>query len=137
MTASTRALELVQAAALAADAKQAEDLVALDVTGPLQLTDVFLLATGRNERNVQSIADAVEERLLELGAKTLRREGRSEGRWVLIDVGDIVVHVFHDEDRQYYALERLWSDCPTIPLDVLAESASTSTDAAVDAGAEA
>ncbi|OIH98946.1 MULTISPECIES: ribosome silencing factor [unclassified Curtobacterium] len=114
MTASTRALELVQAAALAADAKQAEDLVALDVTGPLQLTDVFLLATGRNERNVQSIADAVEERLLELGAKTLRREGR----WILIDFGEIVVHVFHDEDRQYYSLERLWADCPTIPLEL-------------------
>ncbi|MBF4614805.1 ribosome silencing factor [Curtobacterium sp. VKM Ac-1376] len=118
MTASTRALELVQAAALAADAKQAEDLVALDVTGPLQLTDVFLLATGRNERNVQSIADAVEERLLELGAKTLRREGRAEGRWVLIDFGDVIVHVFHDEDRQYYSLERLWADCPAIPLEL-------------------
>jgi ribosome-associated protein len=118
VTASTRALELVQAAALAADAKQAEDLVALDVTGPLQLTDVFLLATGRNERNVQSIADAVEERLLELGAKTLRREGRTEGRWVLIDFGEIIVHVFHDEDRQYYSLERLWADCPTIPLEL-------------------
>ncbi|PCN48250.1 ribosome silencing factor [Curtobacterium sp. 'Ferrero'] len=118
MTASPRALELVQLAAVAADAKQAEDLVALDVTGPLQLTDVFLLATGRNERNVLSIADEVEDRLIQAGAKPLRREGRAEGRWVLIDFGEIVVHVFHEEDRQYYSLERLWADCPTIPLEL-------------------
>jgi ribosome-associated protein len=121
VTASPRALELVQVAARAADDKQAEDLVALDVTGPLQLTDVFLLATGRNERNVQAIADEVEDRMLEAGAKPLRREGRGEGRWVLIDFGDIVVHVFHEEDRQYYALERLWSDCPTITLEIPVE----------------
>jgi ribosome-associated protein len=118
VTASPRALELVQVAARAADDKQAEDLVALDVTGPLQLTDAFLLATGRNERNVQAIADEVEDQMLEAGSKPLRREGRSEGRWVLLDFGDIVVHVFHEEDRQYYSLERLWSDCPTIPLEV-------------------
>ncbi|MBE7162510.1 MAG: ribosome silencing factor [Williamsia herbipolensis] len=121
MTASPRALELVQVAAKAADDKQAEDLVALDVTGPLQLTDAFLLATGRNERNVLAIADGVEEQMLDAGAKPLRREGRSEGRWVLIDFGDVVVHVFHEEDRQYYSLERLWSDCPTIPLEVSVE----------------
>jgi len=118
VTASPRAVELVQLAAQAADAKQAEDLVALDVTAPLQLTDVFLLATGRNERNVLAIADEIEDRLLADGAKPLRREGRAEGRWVLIDFGDIVVHVFHEEDRQYYSLERLWSDCPTIPLEL-------------------
>ncbi|WP_144764171.1 ribosome silencing factor [Curtobacterium sp. 9128] len=127
MTASSRALELVQVAAGAADAKQAEDLVALDVTGPLQLTDVFLLATGRNERNVMAIADEVEDRMLQAGAKTLRREGRSEGRWVLIDFGDVVVHVFHEEDRQYYSLERLWSDCPTIPLAIGAEAGAEHT----------
>ena len=117
MTASSRALELVQTAALAADAKQAEDLVALDVTGPLQLTDVFLLATGRNERNVLAIADEVEDRMIAAGAKPLRREGRTEGRWVLIDFGDVVVHVQHAEDRVYYALERLWKDCPVIPIE--------------------
>ncbi|WIB16523.1 ribosome silencing factor [Curtobacterium sp. MCPF17_050] len=118
MTASARALELVQIAAQAADSKQAEDLVALDVTRPLQLTDVFLLTTGRNERNVLAIADEIEDRMLEAGSKPLRREGRSEGRWALIDFGDIVVHVFHEEERQYYSLERLWSDCPVIPLDL-------------------
>ena len=118
MTASARAVELLQAAAIAADDKQAEDLVALDVSEPLPLTDIFLLASGRNERNVLAIAEEIEDRLSALGAKTLRREGRSEGRWVLLDFGDIVVHVFHEEDRMYYALERLWRDCPVIPLEL-------------------
>ena len=118
MTASDRALELVRIAALAADAKSGEDLVALDVSGPLPLTDVFLLATGRNERNVQSIASEVEDKLNEAGAKTLRREGRAEGRWILLDFGDIIAHVFHEEDRMYYSLERLWKDCPAIPLEL-------------------
>ncbi|WP_066515659.1 ribosome silencing factor [Curtobacterium ammoniigenes] len=121
MAASARALELVHLAATAADDKQADDIVALDVSGPLPLTDAFLLASGRNERNVLAIADGIEERLLEAGAKPLRREGRTEGRWVLLDFGDLVVHVFHDEDRQYYSLERLWSDCPAIPLQVAVE----------------
>jgi ribosome-associated protein len=118
VAASERARELLRVAALAADSKQAEDLVALDVSGPLPLTDVFLLATGRNERNVLSIASEVEDKLIEAGAKPLRREGRSEWRWVLLDFGDLVVHVFHEEDRMYYSLERLWKDCPVLPLDL-------------------
>ena len=118
MTASDRALELVRIAALAADDKSGEDIVALDVSGPLPLTDVFLLATGRNERNVQAIAGEVEDKLNQAGVKTLRREGRAEGRWILLDFGDLVVHVFHEEDRMYYALERLWKDCPVVPLDL-------------------
>ena len=120
MTASDRARELLSIAALAADAKQGEDLVALDVTGPLPLTDIFLLVTGRNERNVQSIASEVEDQLNQAGVKTLRREGRAEGRWILLDFGDLVVHVFHEEDRMYYSLERLWKDCPVLPLDLRA-----------------
>jgi len=116
MTASDRARELVIAAAAAADAKQAVDPVALDVSGTLPLTDVFLLVSGRNERNVQAIAGEIEDKLHELGVKRLRREGESEGRWVLLDFGDIVVHVFHEEDRLYYQLERLWRDCPVIPV---------------------
>ncbi|GAB3606103.1 ribosome silencing factor [Conyzicola nivalis] len=118
MTASPRARELVNVAAAAADSKQAEDIVALDVSGPLPLTDVFLIATGRNERNVVAIAGEIEDKMLEAGAKTIRREGRAEGRWILLDFGDLIVHVFHEEDRMYYSLERLWKDCPTIPLDV-------------------
>ncbi|HXD60805.1 MAG TPA: ribosome silencing factor [Lacisediminihabitans sp.] len=118
MTATEHARELLQLAAVAADAKQAEDLVALDVSGPLPLADIFLLATGRNERNVIAIASEIEDRLIEAGTKPLRREGRSEGRWVLLDFGDLVVHVFHEEDRVYYSLERLWKDCPVIPIDL-------------------
>jgi ribosome-associated protein len=118
VTASPRAIELVNIAAHAADSKQAEDLVALDVSGPLPLTDVFLIATGRNERNVVAIAGEIEDKMNEAGIKTLRREGRQEGRWILLDFGDIVVHVFHEEDRLYYSLERLWKDCPAIALDV-------------------
>ncbi len=118
MTASDHARELARIAAHAADSKQAEDLVALDVSDPLPLTDIFLLASGRNERNVLAIAAEVEDKLNEAGVKTLRREGRAEGRWVLLDFGDLVVHVFHEEDRMYYSLERLWKDCPTVPLDL-------------------
>jgi ribosome-associated protein len=116
VTASDRARELVRVAARAADDKKAEDLVALDVSGPLPLTDAFLLATGDNERNVQSIASEIEDKLNEAGVKTLRREGRAEGRWILLDFGDLVAHVFHEEDRMYYSLERLWKDCPALPL---------------------
>lgn len=118
MTASPRALQLLQVAALAADAKQGEDLVALDVSGPLPLTDIFFIATGRNERNVQAIAGEIEDKMLEAGSKTLRREGRAEGRWILLDFGDLVAHVFHEEDRMYYSLERLWKDCPAIALEL-------------------
>ncbi|WP_066039017.1 ribosome silencing factor [Herbiconiux solani] len=118
MTASTRSLELTQIAAQAADSKQAENLVALDVSGPLPLTDVFLLASGRNERNVIAISEEIQDKMAEAGAKAIRREGLSDGRWILLDFGDIVVHVFHEEDRMYYSLERLWKDCPVVPLAV-------------------
>lgn len=116
MTATDHALELLQIAAVAADALQGADLVALDVSGPLPLTDVFLIVTGRNERNVVAIAGEIEDKLIASGAKPLRREGRAEGRWILLDFGDLVVHVFHEEDRMYYSLERLWKDCPVIPI---------------------
>jgi ribosome-associated protein len=124
VTASEHARALLRTAALAADSKQAQDLVALDVSGPLPLTDIFLLATGTSERNVLAIAGEVEDKLNEAGTKTLRREGRSEGRWVLLDFGDLIVHVFHEEDRMYYSLERLWKDCPAIPLDLPEHSSS-------------
>lgn len=135
MTASDRARELVNIAAAAADSKQAEDILALDVSGPLPLTDIFLIATGRNERNVVAIAGEIEDKMIEAGVKTLRREGRAEGRWILLDFGDLVVHVFHEEDRQYYSLERLWKDCPTVPLDV-AGAAPVAEDAPVAGSAE-
>ena len=88
----------------------------VDVSDRLAITDAFVLTSAPNERQVQSIVDAVEERLREHGVKPVRREGVAEGRWVLLDFVDIVVHVQHAEDRVYYALERLWRDCPEIPL---------------------
>jgi ribosome-associated protein len=122
VTASARAVELTVAAARAAADLKAEEIIALDVSEQLVLTDVFLIASGTNERQVGAIVDAVEEALHKLGAKPLRREGKGEGRWVLIDFGDVVVHVQHAEDRVYYALERLWKDCPLVelPADVVA-----------------
>lgn len=124
MTLSEPASRALQVAAHAADAKGGEDLVAIDVSGPLPLVDVFLLVTGRNERNVAAIADEVEDRLREAGVQRLRREGREQSRWVLLDFGDLVVHVFHEEERAFYALERLWKDCPVVPLDLPAPTAA-------------
>ncbi|AWG01312.1 ribosome silencing factor [Clavibacter michiganensis] len=118
MTASPRALDLLKVAASAADSKQAIDLVALDVSGPLPLTDVFLIASARNERNAQAVADEIEDKMIEAGAKPLRREGKSEGRWILLDFGDVVAHVFTEEDRMYYSLERLWKGCPVVALEI-------------------
>lgn len=123
MTATAHALELLKVAAAAADSKAGEDLVALDVSEPLPLADIFLIVTGRSERNVVAIAGEIEDKLIEAGTKPLRREGRAEGRWILIDFGDLVVHVFHEEERMYYGLERLWKDCPVIPIELPAHKA--------------
>jgi len=116
VTASERARTLAIAAAAAASEKKASAIVALDVSEHMVLTDVFLVVSGQNERQVAAIVDAVEERLHAEGAKAVRREGLTQARWVLLDFGDIVVHVQHEEDRAYYALERLWRDCPVIDL---------------------
>jgi ribosome-associated protein len=116
MTATAKAIELAGVAAVAAASLKAEEIIALDVSQQLVLTDVFLLAAGSSERQVGAIVDAIEEAMLKVGAKPTRREGKVQGRWVLIDFGDVVVHVQHEEDRKYYALERLWRDCPTVPL---------------------
>ena len=124
MTATDRAVELAIAAARAASDLKADEIIALDVSEQLVLTDVFLIASGTNERQVSAIVDAVEEALHKVGVKALRREGKSEGRWVLLDFGDIVVHVQHAEDRVYYALERLWKDCPVIELPADAQGGS-------------
>ena len=116
MTATEHALELVAAAARAASDKLAKQIIAFDVSEQLAITDAFVLASASNDRQVRAIVDEVEEKLRHLGAKPIRREGERDGRWVLIDYGDVVVHVQHEEERQFYALERLWRDCPTIPL---------------------
>lgn len=116
MTATDHAIELVVAAARAGSDKRGEQIVAFDVSEQLAITDAFLLVTATNERQVGAIVDAVEDALREIGAKPIRREGQRDGRWVLLDYGEIVVHVQHEEERQFYALERLWRDCPSIPL---------------------
>ena len=128
MTATDRAVELAITAARAASDLKADEIIALDVSEQLVLTDVFLIASGTNERQVSSIVDAIEESLHRAGAKAIRREGKSEGRWVLLDFGDIVVHVQHAEDRVYYALERLWKDCPVIELPADARGGDGATD---------
>ncbi len=117
MTARASSRDMLAIAAAAADSKAGEDLVAIDVSGPLPLVDIFLLVTGRSERNVAAIADEIEDQLLIAGHKRLRREGRQEARWVLLDFGDLVVHVFHEQERVYYGLERLWKDCPIVPIE--------------------
>jgi ribosome-associated protein len=116
VTATDRATELVTIAAQAASDKLANDIIAFDVSDQLVITDAFVLCSAPNDRQVKSIVDEIEERLREVGAKPIRREGERDGRWVLIDYGEIVVHVQHEEERTYYALERIWRDCPTIAL---------------------
>ena len=116
MTAAPESIDLAVAAAQAASDKLATDIVAIDVSEQLVITDVFVLCSAANDRQVRAIVDAIEERLHGLGAKPLRREGEGEGRWVLLDFGDIVVHVQLAEERIHYAIERLWKDCPSIPL---------------------
>ena len=104
-------------AARAASDKLATDIVLIDVSDRLAITDIFVIATGNNERQVEAIVEEVEEQLRRVGAKPLRREGRRDGRWVLLDYADIVVHVQHAEERVFYSLERLWKDCPFIPFE--------------------
>ena len=116
MTATDRAIELVRNAAEAASDKLADNIIAFDVSDQLIITDAFVLCSAPNDRQVRSIVDAVEERLRAAGAKPVRREGERDGRWVLLDYGDIVVHVQHEEERLYYSLERIWRDCPVIAL---------------------
>jgi ribosome-associated protein len=114
--ATQHAIDLARAAASAAEDKLATKIVALDVSEQLALTDIFLLASAPNDRQVNAIVDSIEDSLRALGVKPVRREGERDGRWVLIDFADIVVHVQHEEERSYYQLERLWKDCPAIEL---------------------
>ena len=116
VAATQRAIDLAKAVATAAEDKLASKIVAIDVSEQLALTDIFVLASAPNDRQVAAIVDGVEDKLRELGVKPVRREGERDGRWVLIDFSDIVVHVQHEEERAYYQLERLWKDCPAIDL---------------------
>lgn len=116
MTATARAVELAGIAAEAAAEKLAADIIAYDVSEQLVITDVFLLCSAANDRQVQAIVDQIEEKMRLAGVRPVRREGERERRWVLLDYLDIVIHIQHAEERVYYALERLWKDCPRIPL---------------------
>lgn len=119
MAATERALDWTIRAARAAAEKKATDIVAIDVSDKLAITDVFLVLTGSNDRQVKAISDAVEEALDKIDVDPVRREGQATGRWILLDYVDIVVHIQHEEERAFYDLERLWKDCPYIelPLD--------------------
>ena len=119
MTATPRAIELVETAALAAADKLADGIIAYDVSDQLVITDAFVLCSASNDRQVRSIVDEVELRMKQAGAELVRREGEREGRWVLLDYLEVVVHVQHADERSFYALERIWKDCPTIPLPEL------------------
>jgi len=110
-------MEQALAAARAASSKLAEDIVILDVRSLIGITDYFVICSGRNERQVETIVQEVERQLAAEGAKPYRREGERQLRWVLLDYLDFVVHVFHAEEREYYELERLWKDAERIPVD--------------------
>ncbi|PRX96342.1 ribosome silencing factor [Allonocardiopsis opalescens] len=116
MTATDRAIELVNIAAEAAAEKLADAIIAYDVSEQLVITDAFMLCSAANDRQVRSIVEEVEDRLRDAGAKPVRREGEREGRWVLLDYVDIVIHIQHEEERGFYGLERLWKDCPELQL---------------------
>ena len=119
MPASKSVVDLTQVAARAIAEKLGTDMIALDLSDQLVLSEVFLIATGGNVRQVDSIADFVEEKLREIGEKPARREGTEE--WVLLDYSDLVVHIQSTTLRNYYMLDRLWNDCPRIELDIVRE----------------
>ena len=116
---TVRALDLALTAAHAVADLKAQDISVIDVGDQLYITDAFVIASASNERQVVAVVDAIEEALVNLPekAKPVRREGERQGRWVLLDYVDIVVHVQHTEEREFYALDRLWKDCPTIPFN--------------------
>ena len=119
MTAHKESIDAVRCAARAADAKKASEIVAYDVSQALGITDIFMIATGSNERQVLAVAEEIEERLhKELSLDPRTREGLTEAHWVLLDYGDFVVHVMHEDAREFYGLDRLWKDCPSIDLQL-------------------
>jgi ribosome-associated protein len=129
VTATDSSIATARHAARAASEKLADDIVALDVSERLALADIFLIASAPSERQVNAIVDGIEDELAKFDMKPTRREGRSGGRWVLLDYSSVVIHVQHEEDRVFYALERLWKDCPVVDLQ-LGDDASAKAPAA-------
>mgnify|MGYP001826984489 FL=1 len=118
ISATSEAIEAALAAAAAIDDKKGLDIALLDISELLVVTDIFVIASGTSNRHVRSLADEAEAKLkAELDRQPLRREGREHSRWVLLDYGDLVIHVFDEETRDYYQLERLWADAPTIAYE--------------------
>jgi ribosome-associated protein len=128
VSATDEAIEMAKVAALAADEKLAVDVVVLDVSEQLVITDCFVIASAPNERQVNAIVDNVEDKMRLAGHKPVRREGTREGRWTLLDYVDVVVHIQHSEERNFYALDRLWKDCPAVTVDGLGERPVESVD---------
>jgi len=128
VTATPEAIEMAAVAARAAASKLADDVVVIDVSGQLVITDCFVIASASNERQVNAIVDEVEEKMRRAGYKPARREGTREGHWTLLDYVDIVVHIQHQDERNFYALDRLWGDCPVVAVD-LAENYDDSASA--------
>ncbi|MGX7693646.1 ribosome silencing factor [Gordonia polyisoprenivorans] len=116
MTASAEALAMARVVALAAEEKLGHDVAVIDVSEQLVITDLFVIASADNERQVNAITDEVEDKMREAGYKPVRREGTREGRWALLDYIDIVIHIQHADERAFYALESLWKDCPTVDV---------------------
>jgi ribosome-associated protein len=116
--------ELALAAARAASSKQGERITVLDVRDLIVITDYFVIASAGTERQVRTVVEEVQRVLKDRGIRPVRREGESEGLWVLLDFVDIVVHVFREEERDFYDLERLWRDAPTVGWEE-AEAASS------------
>jgi ribosome-associated protein len=117
MTPRNSTIEHLQIAASAAIEKLGTDLLAIDLTQQMLLSEVFLLISGQNERQIDAIADEIERQLALVGEKPSRREGSEH--WILLDYEDLVVHVQTEEIRRYYMLDRLWNDCPTIALEAV------------------
>ena len=137
MTALQSSIDAVRIAAAAADRMKGTDIVAFDVTGPIAITDVMMIVTASNERQVLAVAEEIEKDLYTKGChlQPRSREGLQEGRWVLLDFGDFVIHVMHEEERRFYRLESLWKDCPAIDLQLpeAPESSGASEPASADA----
>ena len=120
--------ETAAAAARAAADKQAEDVVILDVHDLIVITDFFVVCTGTSDRHVKTVVEEVEKALRGLERKPVRREGAEDARWVLLDYVDVVVHVFAEEEREYYDLERLWRDAPRVTFEDEGRAAAGSLD---------
>ncbi len=116
MAVGSETIKLTKLAAQALADKLGEDISAIDLSEQLVLNQVFLIATGNNEPQLDAMADGVQRRLREIGEKPARIEGT--GQWILLDYSDLVVHIQSKELRSYYMLDRLWNDCPTIELDL-------------------